>query len=293
VHDAWTTRRAEVTLGADAVKAALTAVDPLDAHPHDVLDDCRTARASRALARPHDSRAGGFGGAPKFSASRALEWLLRQAARRGPDAAEALAMADGTLEAMARAALLTYAGLAGSHRHRAAAERALAEALRIAERHPRAAGRAPSSTEALLDGPREVAVVGRPDDPATRALVRTALLPDAPGAVLAVGRIDRHKPAGLAPQAGRPTTDGLATVYVCYRSLPALPSRAPVPYAGPTESTLDARPVEDHQQHAQAPGRPGWECHGDIPDRPDRPPARPRAHRPRGCTPRRADPGVT
>jgi uncharacterized protein len=77
-------------------------------------------------------------------------------------------------------ALLTYAALTGSERHRAAAEAGLGAAASMAERHPRFAGWGLAVGEALLDGPREVAVVGPVADPATRALHRTALLATAP-----------------------------------------------------------------------------------------------------------------
>ncbi|MDC7123078.1 thioredoxin domain-containing protein [Cellulomonas fimi] len=90
-------------------------------------------------------------------------------------------------QAAAAGALLTYAALTGSTRHREAAERALAEPLRIAVQHPRAAGWALAVAEAVLDGPREVAVVGPSDDEATRTLHRVALRSPAPGLVVAVG----------------------------------------------------------------------------------------------------------
>ena len=70
-------------------------------------------------------------------------------------------------QSAAAGALLTYSALTGSLRHREAAERALAGPLRLAGRFPRAAGAALAVVEALLDGPREVAVVGparRPGD---------------------------------------------------------------------------------------------------------------------------------
>ncbi len=76
---------------------------------------------------------------------------------------------------------------------------------------PRFIGHGLSVTEALLDGPREVAVVGAPDDPRTAALHRTALLSTAPGAVVAVGPADGELPL----LAGRVPADGAPTAYVC------------------------------------------------------------------------------
>ncbi|GGZ94107.1 thioredoxin domain-containing protein [Streptomyces echinoruber] len=85
-------------------------------------------------------------------------------------------------------ALLGYAAHTGSERHRAAAERALGIVRALAPRVPRYVGWGLAVAEALLDGPREVAVVGpAPEDPATREMHRTALLGTAPGAVVAVG----------------------------------------------------------------------------------------------------------
>ncbi|MDP9398336.1 MAG: thioredoxin domain-containing protein, partial [Actinomycetota bacterium] len=75
----------------------------------------------------------------------------------------------------AAGALLTYAAYTGEDWAREAAERALRTASTLAPDHPRFAGWALSVSEAVADGPREVAVVGPLMDPATRALHRTAL----------------------------------------------------------------------------------------------------------------------
>ncbi|NEA79949.1 hypothetical protein G3I30_12710, partial [Actinospica acidiphila] len=67
--------------------------------------------------------------------------------------------------------------------------------------------------EAALDGPREVAVVGRgADDPATAELHRTALLGTAPGAVVALGTEGSDAFPLLAD---RPLVDGAPAAYVC------------------------------------------------------------------------------
>jgi uncharacterized protein YyaL (SSP411 family) len=55
-----------------------------------------------------DWQRGGFGGAPKFPPSMALEWLLRAAAR--DPASDALAMAERTLDAMARGGIYDQIG---------------------------------------------------------------------------------------------------------------------------------------------------------------------------------------
>lgn len=105
----------------------------------------------------------------------------------------------------AAGALLTYAAYTGSDRHRTAAERALGIVGALASRAPRFIGWGLAVAEALLDGPREVAVVGPADDPATAALRRAALLGTAPGAVVAVGA-----PAGPADGSVESPADGSA-----------------------------------------------------------------------------------
>ncbi|MBM3685995.1 MAG: thioredoxin domain-containing protein [Actinobacteria bacterium] len=84
-------------------------------------------------------------------------------------------------------ALLTYAAYTGVTEHRVAAERALAIVTALAARAPRGVGWGLAAAEALIDGPREVAVVGPADDPRTRELHRVALMGTAPGLVVAVG----------------------------------------------------------------------------------------------------------
>jgi uncharacterized protein YyaL (SSP411 family) len=119
-------------------------------------------------------------------------------------------------QAAAAGALLTYAALTGAHRHREAAERALAEPLALAEQYPRAAGWALAVAEAVLDGPREVAVVGPSGDRRTEALRRAAVRATAPGAVVAVGPAagaSREQLVTLLRD--RPMVDGRPTAYVC------------------------------------------------------------------------------
>ncbi|NLU66674.1 thioredoxin domain-containing protein [Streptomyces sp. HNM0574] len=113
-------------------------------------------------------------------------------------------------------ALLTYAALTGSGRHRDAAEGALGIVRALASRAPRFIGWGLAAAEACLDGPREVAVLGAPDDPARATLHRTALLATAPGAVVALGAPDTDRSAAAVPLLrDRPLLDGRATAYVC------------------------------------------------------------------------------
>ncbi|MET8410143.1 thioredoxin domain-containing protein [Streptomyces sp. NPDC005195] len=112
----------------------------------------------------------------------------------------------------AAGALLSYAAHTGSEPHRAAAERALGVVKALGPRAPRFVGWGLAVAEALLDGPREVAVVGPAGDAMTRALHRTALLGTAPGAVVAMGAAESDE---LPLLAGRPLVDGEPAAYVC------------------------------------------------------------------------------
>ncbi|MFE7984036.1 thioredoxin domain-containing protein [Streptomyces cellulosae] len=113
----------------------------------------------------------------------------------------------------AAGALLGYTAHTGSEPHRTAAERALGVVKTLGPRVPRFIGWGLAVAEAVLDGPREVAVVGRgTDDPATAELHRTALLGTAPGAVVAVGTEGTDEFPLLAD---RPLVDGAPAAYVC------------------------------------------------------------------------------
>ncbi len=93
-------------------------------------------------------------------------------------------------------ALLSYAALTGSARHREAAAAALGVLPALASRYPRAAGSGLAVAEALLSGPVEIAIIGPLGDERTAVLHRTAMLAAPPGAVIAVG-----PPAVAAPPA--------------------------------------------------------------------------------------------
>jgi len=97
----------------------------------------------------------------------------------------------------------------------------------LGPRVPRFSGWGLAVAEALLDGPREIAVVGPagkegdpagyrglalPADPGTTALHRTALLGTAPGAVVAVGTAESDEFPLLE---GRPLVGGEPAAYVC------------------------------------------------------------------------------
>ncbi|MFJ8024865.1 thioredoxin domain-containing protein [Streptomyces sp. NPDC096311] len=112
----------------------------------------------------------------------------------------------------AAGALLSYAAQTGAEPHRTAAERALGVVKALGPRAPRFIGWGLAVAEALLDGPREVAVVGPEGHTLTKALHRTALLGTAPGAVVAVGTPESDE---LPLLAGRPLVQGEPAAYVC------------------------------------------------------------------------------
>jgi uncharacterized protein len=118
-------------------------------------------------------------------------------------------------------ALLSYAALSGSARHRDAAVTALRVLPPIATRFPRAAGMGLAVAEALLSGPAEIAIVGPGDDPRTHDLLRTALHLAPPGAVLAIGPGSDSADSAAAESArvpllaGRGLVKGGPAAYVC------------------------------------------------------------------------------
>ncbi|MFC7326757.1 thioredoxin domain-containing protein [Marinactinospora rubrisoli] len=113
----------------------------------------------------------------------------------------------------AAGALLSYAALTGSARHRAAAEAALGPAARLAAAAPRFAGWGLAVAEAVAAGPLEIAVVGPSDDPEAAALHRAALSATAPGTV--VSRGDGIHDGGIGLLRDRPLLNGRPAGYVC------------------------------------------------------------------------------
>jgi uncharacterized protein len=106
-------------------------------------------------------------------------------------------------------ALLTYSALAGSMRHREAAEAALTVVSSLGVEHPRFLGWALAASEALASGPLQVAIVG---EPGGGALGAAAWRGRPPGAVVVSGEPDA---ADVPLLAGRPLVAGQAAAYVC------------------------------------------------------------------------------
>ncbi|HET6209726.1 MAG TPA: thioredoxin domain-containing protein [Jatrophihabitans sp.] len=107
-------------------------------------------------------------------------------------------------------ALLSYAALAGSAEHRAAADAALATAGELAVREPRFAGWTLAVAEAALSGPLQVAVVG--SGPVADGMLAAARHSTSPGLVLAAGQPDQP---GVPLLADRPLVADGPAGYVC------------------------------------------------------------------------------
>ncbi|MYV40723.1 DUF255 domain-containing protein [Streptomyces sp. SID1328] len=107
VHQAWEGRRDEVTEVAGKITRDL-AQREIVRHAAGVPGEEELAQALLGLTREYDPQRGGFGGAPKFPPSMALEFLLRHHARTGSEGA--LQMAGDTCERMARGGIYDQLG---------------------------------------------------------------------------------------------------------------------------------------------------------------------------------------
>ncbi|MCW2711831.1 MAG: hypothetical protein JWP24_2025, partial [Marmoricola sp.] len=108
-------------------------------------------------------------------------------------------------------ALLGYAALTGSGRHREAAERALLVSRRVADTSPRFAGWSLAAAETALGGPVEVAVVG-PPGPERDALEQAARRHAPGGAVVVAAEPGR---SSISLMADRVAVDDRPAAYVC------------------------------------------------------------------------------
>src|ERR1700729_1554793 len=104
VAESWTKNKARISSESERISAALaenaSALSGLGGAAGELNLEAVTATAAAGLASGFDEAHGGFGGAPKFPPSMALEFLLRHHERTG--GAAALTMAEATCEAVAR-----------------------------------------------------------------------------------------------------------------------------------------------------------------------------------------------
>ena len=77
IDEAWRTQRAEIDEQSSRMIAALSTTTRLSA-PTDPIGDTALVAAREAFQQTYDDRFGGFGGAPKFPAHSALDFLLAQ-----------------------------------------------------------------------------------------------------------------------------------------------------------------------------------------------------------------------
>ncbi len=111
--------------------------------------------------------------------------------------------------------LLRLALLLGREDYRRRAGTALEDLSGLMERAPSAFGRLLGALDFYLGRPREVAIIGRPDAPDTRALVDALYSVYLPNRVIA-GSAGGDGEAALIPLLeGRTMLDGRATAYVC------------------------------------------------------------------------------
>ncbi|MBU6312045.1 MAG: thioredoxin domain-containing protein [Actinomycetales bacterium] len=108
IAQSWTERREEVAGAAGRITQALAARSEAGPMGGGVPGPEHLSAAVDALAASYDSRLGGFGRAPKFPPSMVLEFLLRHAACT--EDSRALAMVEGTCEAMARGGIYDQLG---------------------------------------------------------------------------------------------------------------------------------------------------------------------------------------
>lgn len=101
--DAWQNRRDEIARVGAQVSEHLRQLQQFDSELLGVAD---LDHAIETLGEQFDAENGGFGSAPKFPPSMALEFLLRSEERRG----EHFSMVDQTLEAMARGGIYDQLG---------------------------------------------------------------------------------------------------------------------------------------------------------------------------------------
>jgi len=123
-------------------------------------------------------------------------------------------------------ALVTYAALTGSGRHRQAAEEALATAHTLATKAPRFAGWSLATAHAMLEGPTAVAVVGRPGPE------RDALAAAARAHPTALVVVAEPGAAGVPLLDGRGEVDGRPAAYACRDLVCDLPVTDPAALTG-------------------------------------------------------------
>ena len=129
--------------------------------------------------------------------------------------------------------LLRLALLLDREDYRARAEVVIEELSGGMERLPGGFGRLLAALDFYLSRPREVAIVGDPASPETRALIDAVYARYLPNKVVAGRAPEDEETAGLVPLlAERPTQDGRATAYICEGYACQSPTTDPQELAG-------------------------------------------------------------
>jgi uncharacterized protein YyaL (SSP411 family) len=134
---------------------------------------------------------------------------------------------------MAATVLLRLAGLAVQPRYSDLARRSLAQVESLLGQYPIGFGQWLIALEYALCHPKEIAIVGEPDAPDTKALLEKSAAGYHPGRIVALGPPDAGSPE-VELLESRGQTDGRATAYVCV-DFTCLP---PVTEAGELEAQL-------------------------------------------------------
>jgi uncharacterized protein len=127
-------------------------------------------------------------------------------------------------QGMTASLLTTLYGLTGADVYREARDALVSRLAGLGAAAPRFAGQTLATIEAVLDGPRQVAVVGEPGDPRRQALLRAAFALPAPGAVIASGN---GADARVALLEDRSLIDGSPAAYACSFFVCELPVTSP------------------------------------------------------------------
>ena len=111
--------------------------------------------------------------------------------------------------------LLRAAALTGEERYRETAQRTLAAFVRLAERSPLGFANLLSALDYFLTPVQEVAIVGAPEDPLTRELLRAVHNSFQPHKVLAFKHPDDRSADDVGLLRGKQLQGGRPTAYVC------------------------------------------------------------------------------
>jgi uncharacterized protein YyaL (SSP411 family) len=111
--------------------------------------------------------------------------------------------------------LLKLAVITGEEDYRQRAARVLRKIGPVLEKHPYGFARMLGALDFYLSAPKEIALIGEADDPATQALARAVFAPYLPNRVLVQASRPDLAPTDIPLLIDRPLRDGKPTAYVC------------------------------------------------------------------------------